>query len=350
MVVERKHQDSSRVQPGAAEMDSGPLLPRLRELASTLRAQVALAAGGEAGVEVVHALRTGTRRIEALMEPVVRKQTGHRIRSSGYKLERSARRWLRHLKRLRRAAAPVRDLDVHRKLLAAVTAADERLAQQAGPLERWLRKARAKHALRLERRAKKLAGRLERAEARFLKLAARGSHEQHHRRKHSRAHDSRNDDRITARNLAEPAWMLALRDFAHLSQSLPELDVANLHEFRKGAKKARYLSETSTGKAAAVARSATAAGAATTPAPGSQPAHEVARQLRKLQDRIGAWHDWLVLAEEGARALGDDAAALRSAIEREREHSYARAMATSEEVRARLLAILADQQGKQPSK
>ena len=44
-------------------------------------------------------------------------------------LQVAAERWLRLLKRIRRAAAPVRDLDVHRKLLETLTGGGHRQAK-----------------------------------------------------------------------------------------------------------------------------------------------------------------------------------------------------------------------------
>jgi CHAD domain-containing protein len=96
---------------------------------------------------------------------------------------------------------------------------------------------------------------------------------------------------------------------------MQQLYVDNLHDFRKGAKKARYMAETG----------------------GDEYAGSVGKALKKLQDEIGDWHDWLVLAEEAHRALGDQGAELIARIEHKREQHYSSAMKTAERMRGRLM-------------
>ena len=73
--------------------------------------------------------------------------------------------------------------------------------------------------------------------------------------------------------------MVAMHDFARLADATPVLDASNLHEFRKSVKKARYVAESSGDDGS----SQTVAGA-----------------LKRIQDAIGAWHDWLCLSRGSA--------------------------------------------------
>src|SRR5579875_2368023 len=93
--------------------DSG----NLRRLGAELRENLEKCAV-DPGEDPVHDTRTGTRRLEATIEGIARDipQTG-----GGEAVHGAARRYLRVLKKVRRAAGPVRDLDVHRKLLDKLT-------------------------------------------------------------------------------------------------------------------------------------------------------------------------------------------------------------------------------------
>ncbi len=62
--------------------------------------------------EAVHRVRTGSRRLQAMLEATLR-EAG----PAADALVRPTRAWLRELKQIRRAAGAVRDLDVQRKLL-----------------------------------------------------------------------------------------------------------------------------------------------------------------------------------------------------------------------------------------
>ena len=95
------------------------------------------------------------------------------------------------------------------------------------------------------------------------------------------------------------------------------LDAGNLHDFRKGAKKARYMAELA--------------------AQGDEHAEAVGKALKKLQDEIGDWHDWLVLAEEANGALGIDGLELIALLEGERERHFAGRDEDRSEMRGRLM-------------
>ena len=108
---------------------------------------------------------------------------------------------------------------------------------------------------------------------------------------------------------------VALEDFVRAADAMPLLDAENLHDFRKATKKARYVAESG------------AEGEAYS---------SVAKALKRVQDAIGDWHDWLCLREEAKAALGQDAPDLNAFLEREVERHFATAMKTTQTMRARL--------------
>ena len=59
----------------------------------------------DAAPEAVHGLRTGSRRLQATLEAMLREE-------AAASLQQAAKGWLRQLKQVRRAAGTVRDLDV----------------------------------------------------------------------------------------------------------------------------------------------------------------------------------------------------------------------------------------------
>jgi CHAD domain-containing protein len=87
--------------------------------------------------------------------------------------------------------------------------------------------------------------------------------------------------------------------------AMPLLDKENLHDFRKGAKKARYVAESD----------------ADDPAAGA-----IAKAIKRVQDAIGDWHDWVVVAEEAHEALGKDGALLERDLEARAQQAYERAL------------------------
>ncbi len=95
-----------------------------------------------------------------------------------------------------------------------------------------------------------------------------------------------------------------------------QLDADNLHDFRKGAKKARYIAESAAEDAHALA---------------------IGKALKKLQDDIGDWHDWLVLADEARTALGEQSNELIALLDAERDRHYVLAMKTVNRLRGKLL-------------
>jgi CHAD domain-containing protein len=343
-------------------------LSHLRTVAHALNAEVA-GCLQKPEVEAVHRVRTGTRRVEATLETILRMRTPQ---ARGGRAEKSAatgaatedavtgaaKAWLAQLKKLRRAAGEVRDLDVHREIVAEeflkdkkekkgagkqgdaagekapskanghallgeaasppyagaaflqhqpldAEQAEQLLPQQAHMLDAWLAERRHARAEKLVRQLEKRQSRLKSAEQEFFTAAEQETG------KHRRAN-------------RKPAGMLALEDFLRLVDEMPVLEADNLHDFRKGAKKARYVAE----------------------AGGEEPfAEAIAKAIKRIQDVIGDWHDWLVLGEEAAEALDGDGrgqqddggAALRQRIAQCVAQRFARAMQTTDRMRRRLL-------------
>lgn len=291
---------------GAQSAEASPMLEHLREVAAAMRATLDACHkhDDDPKVEAVHHMRTGTRRVEATLETLAREAGA---RGLGKVAEEARQRWLRQLKKVRRASGTVRDLDVHRELLAdnflpaGDTAPDQvapRLAaaatgsveitplmQQARSLDTWLKDRRTEAAQSLCSTLDDHADRLLDAERQFMAAVAKRRSVSH------RAH--------------RPAARLALEDYLRLMDAMPLLDTENLHDFRKGAKKARYVAESDDNDPAAEA---------------------MAKAIKRVQDAIGEWHDWDVVSEEAGEALRDDGRALQAQLDARTQRAYQRAL------------------------
>jgi CHAD domain-containing protein len=244
----------------------------------------------DAEADAVHRLRTSSRRLQAMLEAALREGD-----SAVNSLQEPAEAWLRPLKQTRRAAGPVRDLDVHRKLLERWLGATETspLRAQAEALDHWIKDERKQRAVRMQKQIRKRQQPLlERQSAVFEAV-----------------------DTLHAglTRSARPADAVALEAFVRAADAMPVLDVENLHDFRKATKKARYVAE---------------AGAE------GKTHSSVARALKRIQDTIGDWHDWLCLAQE---ARAQDAPELTAALEHAVQQHFSLALRTTETMRGRLL-------------
>jgi CHAD domain-containing protein len=217
-----------------------------------------------------------------------------------------ARPWLRQLKQIRRAAGPVRDLDVHRKLLESLVGktgtgsdadplAKSAETKQAEMLDDWLKSERKHLARGMQKQIRKRQHGL--AQRQTAVLNAIGSVP------------------IESVRTGRSADAVALEDFVRATDAMPLLEAENLHDFRKAIKKARYVAESATEKG---------------------PYSSVAKALKRVQDAIGEWHDWLCLSEEAGTALGKNAPDLSAHLEREVNRHFAAAMKTTQTMRARL--------------
>jgi CHAD domain-containing protein len=275
--AQRKQQDTS--QPGLAHLTA---------IADTLNAAVAQCAQ-DAAPEAVHRVRTGSRRLQAMLEATLRE-------TPGPALEQPARAWLRQLKQIRRAAGAVRDLDVHRKLLEDWVGKDSGpLSKQAEMLDAWLKGERKRLAHGMQKKTRKRQRALAEGQAGFLAAISHGP--------------------VSSTRNSRPADAVALEDFVRAADTMPVLDAENLHDFRKATKKARYVAESAV----------------------DGQTSSVAIALKRIQDAIGDWHDWLCLSDEASAALGQEAPDLTTFLEREVELHFAAAMKTTQSTRGRLL-------------
>ena len=246
-------------------------------------------------------------------------------------LKQPAQVWLRQLKRLRRIAGPVRDLDVHRKLLKKPladrikrSAAGEERAAAGGALEPGIAEpeiaisAAIPEADPLRNQAARLAVWLK--NERQVRVGAFKNHLKKHRQKLDGARDrfpgAADRRRAPSGKAPRRAVLVALDDFARLAHAMPMLEANNLHEFRKSVKKARYVAE---------------AGG------DDRSSQTVANALKRMQDAIGAWHDWLCLSQEAQTALGDDGGELTAWLAIETGRHFTQALAIAERLRGELL-------------
>lgn len=247
---------------------------------------------GVPDVEAIHHVRTGSRRLDAALDALER-QTGKTAA-----MRKNAAKLRKLLKKMRKRAGKVRDLDVHRGLLEKLDPEDgavsaEAIRQEIGGLDAALERRRCKRAAKFGRRA---GGWREKLEKRATELR--------------QAVEDAGDPPVEAE-----AAELALESFAGLCREIPVLDGRNLHDFRKGAKHARYIAE------------------------GGEDAwsKRTAKRLKRVQDTIGMWHDWLVLAKEARDAADGQENELVRRIEGKRDRQFASAMKTTERVRGELL-------------
>jgi CHAD domain-containing protein len=277
--------------------------PHLRKLTDTLKENLGKCAA-DADEDAVHDARTGTRRIEATLEAML---WGSAQQNTDPKneLTKAVRTWERLLKSVRRAAAPVRDLDVQRKLLKKLLPAFEAkinvsanglesgIAGQVDRLDDAMKAEREHNAASLRKNAAKWAAKLD---EQYEAVATA--------------------KRPPVRRRKPDAARTALDAFARLADHMRQLDAGNLHDFRKGAKKARYMAE---------------AGGE------DERAAMVGKALKQLQDEIGDWHDWLMLAEEAYKYLDNDGAKLTAEIEHIRDIHFEMAMNMEQKMRGRLI-------------
>ena len=195
--------------------------------------------------ESVHSFRTTTRRLQTLLEELVPER------------DRNQKKLLKMLERIRKRAGKVRDLDVQLAALHSLRIPQE--PRRKTQLTHHLIELRAKHEKKLSKLLTKdtlydIRKRLKRAsrEAEF---------------KHSR------DPLTVAREM-----------LARVESPAGPVSEELLHQYRIVVKRARYAAEF---------------------APKSTEAAQFIAELKRLQDAIGNWHDWLTLSHAAARRLGD---------------------------------------------
>jgi CHAD domain-containing protein len=199
----------------------------------------------EQHAEAVHGFRTAARRLEILLERLLPTD------------DRNNRKLLKMLNRIRRRAGKVRDLDIQLAALRSLKVALEP-RRKTQLLERLVQLR-----VRDEKRLAKLLTKNEvRGIRRRLKKASK-----------------------TARRKAGRDPLEVSREILR-SVPLPEGPASDetLHQYRVAVKRARYAAEF---------------------AAKSREAAQLVAELKRLQDALGNWHDWMTLTQTATEQFGD---------------------------------------------
>jgi CHAD domain-containing protein len=224
----------------------------------------------------VHKFRTASRRVEVLLEEFVAAP------------DRNQEKLLRLLARLRRKAGRVRDLDVQISALRSL-----KIPQELTRKSQLLRQLADERARREHRLAKAFSKEKVRELRRRLKRAARKP-------------ETREKDALN----------LAMRPLAELGRAPGPLTEKLLHQYRIAGKRARYLAELGGNDAAA---------------------QRLVEQLKRMQDVIGDWQDWLKLTQRVEKLLaGAQESPLMNALHNVTRAKFRQAFDALSETRAGL--------------
>jgi CHAD domain-containing protein len=195
--------------------------------------------------ESVHGFRTTSRRLQTLLEQLIPDRN------------RNQKKLLKLLDRIRKRAGKLRDLDVQLAALRSLKVPQE--PRRKTQFMHSLIELRVKH----ERVLRKLLTKEKMREIRIrLKRASK-------KMKPEAAHDPLIVARAMLAKVVRPAGPVTE-------------DV--LHQYRIVVKRARYAAEF---------------------APKSEEAERFMAQLKRLQDAVGNWHDWLTLTQTATKRIGD---------------------------------------------
>ncbi|MGA9507374.1 MAG: CHAD domain-containing protein [Candidatus Sulfotelmatobacter sp.] len=195
--------------------------------------------------KTVHRFRTGTRRLQILLSEL------------STRLDRSDKKLLKQLGRIRKRAGKVRDLDMQATALRSLKVPRE--PRRKSQLLNELFEIRGQQEKKLRRQMDKATVREIRKR---LKRAAR----------HFRPEPGR-DPLAVARAMLDALH----RTGAPLTETV-------LHQYRILSKRARYAAEFAV------------------PSPASS---NFIVQIKRIQDALGDWHDWLTLTQTASAHLGD---------------------------------------------
>lgn len=234
--------------------------------------------------EQVHQLRTTVRRLETLLAATGKK--------------RSSSKLLKQLARLRRPAGKVRDIDVQMAALREI-----RLETAGADKARVMRRLQKLHKKREKRLIATTEAELADGLSRRLKDLLR---------------DVQTPADLTPRKDHTAA---ALEKFAKLVSSYPQLNEETLHDFRMACKRVRYLAEIS----------------------GETPRSEqVVSQLKRIQDGVGEWHDWVTLIETAEDVISVPHSPLLTAVRTRARSKFIQALRVTAEAKTALLQMHAD--------
>lgn len=228
--------------------------------------------------ESVHRFRTYSRRVEAVLGEVVEKPSGNE------------KRLLKSLAWLRKKAGRVRDLDVQIALLRSL-----KLPQEPGRKSQLLRQMADERIKREKKLRKAFDEDTVREIRKRLKRAAK--------------------ETVFSTNI-DPA-QAALRLLAAVGQDNHPLTEKIMHQYRIAGKRARYVAELA----------------------GNDPrAEQVAASIKRLQDVIGDWHDWLKLTARAEKLFGGTQdSALVAALKNVTRAKFRHAVSALAETKAALL-------------
>ena len=217
----------------------------------------------------VHDLRTISRRVEALLDTLATEP------------DRNQRKLLRRLKRLRRRAGRVRDVDV--QILALRTLKIGRDSARKGQLARHLNDRRARRERKLQKAldsgtVRDLRRRLTRCEKALLAPppAPRPATA-------AKAAPAAASLKPPQKEEVQPV-SLALRMFATVAKQQGAFTEATLHRFRNRSKRVRYVAEMAGDDAEA---------------------NRIVSQIKRMQDAIGDWHDWFTLTQTAQKLFAE---------------------------------------------
>ncbi len=193
----------------------------------------------------IHKFRTYSRRVEAFIDQLVPDPT------------HNDRKLLKRLGRIRKKAGEVRDLDVQISALRSL-----KIPQDAARKSQLLTRLVEDR----EKREQKLSNSFDKASIRKLR---------------QRLQRALQGDGVPA--AADPL-KIAMQQFVALRRDHAPLTEKRLHQYRIVGKRARYLGEFA----------------------GKNPeAEQFVAKLKRMQDAIGDWHDWLKLAQRAEEVFGD---------------------------------------------
>ncbi len=252
-----------------------PLARQSRALVDTVKSLDA-----KSGPRAIHQLRITIRRVESLLATEPESPGDGKLH--------------RQLDRIRKRAGRVRDLDVHVKAVRGLPRALAAMGRDA--LAADLRKARRR---RLKRLLRTIGEARDQGLVKRLRRAAAGVCGAVH----------------TDALAVDRALACVLADFATLYARAQPLEASNLHTFRIRSKALRYRAESFVPHPLAEA---------------------IVGELKRAQDAIGTWHDWLTLGMRARAVLGDGATVLHEALAARIASSLARALAVTTRVAKRL--------------
>jgi len=207
------------------------------------RALLRLSSGQQAAS--VHHFRTTNRRLQTLLEQVLPAR------------DHNQKKLLKMLDRIRKRAGKVRDLDVQLAALRSLKVPQE--PRRKTQLMHNLIELRVKHEKKLQ------------------KLLDKGTIHEIHKRLKRASREVKLETSGDALAAARAILAGVVRPAGPVTEDV-------LHQYRIVVKRARYAAEF---------------------APRSAEGSQFLAQLKRLQDAVGNWHDWLTLTNTAAKQLGD---------------------------------------------